>query len=205
MAVNITITANSGAIENITTILSGAITDGAIQQALQQNGLSVTNVQNITVNVITAPAAPAPGAVPGHPPSHSSGVTSGAIAGITAGAAVAVREPRCTCHHASEQGSSPDACQLPACWDARAPGCACSCCEGSRLLPELMADLEWPYSARLSCCMCAVIAALLAYRWHMQRHMPEGAMKLPDMGNDGKAASDTSEAPDIMQQFRQKV
>ena len=70
---------------------------------------------------------------------------------------------------------------------------------------QLLAVLKWPDSACLSCCVCVVIAALLAYRWHMQRHTPEGAMKLPDMGNDGKAASDTSEAPDMMQQFRQKV
>lgn len=92
VAVNITITADTGSIQNITTILSGAITNGAIQQALQQNGLSVTNVQNITVNVIDAPV-PAQGPDPAHSPGHSSGVNSGVIAGITAGAVVAVCKP----------------------------------------------------------------------------------------------------------------
>ena len=42
---NITITAASGDVQNISTILAGAITNGTIQQALIANGLSVTNVQ----------------------------------------------------------------------------------------------------------------------------------------------------------------
>lgn len=45
VAVNITITSPTGDVQNITTILAGAITNGAIQQALIANGLSVTNVQ----------------------------------------------------------------------------------------------------------------------------------------------------------------
>lgn len=54
-------------------------------------------------------------------------------------------------------------------------------------------------------CLGVVLTGLLAYRWHMHRHMPEGALELPDKSNAGKAVSDTSETPDIMQQFRQKV
>ena len=110
VAVNITVTANTGSIENITIILSGAVTSGAIQQALQQNGLSVTNVQNITVNVISQPAAAPPGApLGGQAPAHSrSSLNGGSIAGITAGAAVAVGAP---CPAASPHRHS----ALPAC------------------------------------------------------------------------------------------